>query len=145
MSNADLIAKARKFAVYYDGGGPKGILGQVLDALEIAERELAAERATIAEVDEYLDAIQKPDYESLNFALNGIAKTLAQSPADVLKAVREEAWDEGYTVGNAHNGRRDANPHRDAPDYKRITDTSDDIRRSVLRANIDRIQERLKP
>ena len=22
------------------------------------------------------------------------------------------AWDEGYTVGNAHNGRRDANPYR---------------------------------
>lgn len=23
-----------------------------------------------------------------------------------------EAWDEGYTTGNAHNGRRDANPYR---------------------------------
>ena len=24
----------------------------------------------------------------------------------------QEAWDEGYTTGNAHNGRRDANPYR---------------------------------
>lgn len=24
------------------------------------------------------------------------------------------AWDEGYTVGNSHNGRRDANPYRAA-------------------------------
>lgn len=24
------------------------------------------------------------------------------------------AWDEGYTIGNAHNGRRDANPYREA-------------------------------
>ena len=23
-----------------------------------------------------------------------------------------EVWDEGYTTGNAHNGRRDANPYR---------------------------------
>lgn len=23
-----------------------------------------------------------------------------------------EAWDEGYTTGNAHNGRRDANPYK---------------------------------
>ena len=23
-----------------------------------------------------------------------------------------EAWDEGYATGNAHNGRRDANPYR---------------------------------
>ncbi|MDP9903138.1 hypothetical protein [Arthrobacter bambusae] len=28
----------------------------------------------------------------------------------------EQAWDEGYTTGNAHNGRRDANPYRN--DYK---------------------------
>jgi hypothetical protein len=26
----------------------------------------------------------------------------------------KEAWDEGYTTGNAHNGRRDANPYRAA-------------------------------
>ena len=25
-----------------------------------------------------------------------------------------DAWDEGYTTGNAHNGRRDANPYRSA-------------------------------
>lgn len=24
----------------------------------------------------------------------------------------EDAWGEGYTTGNAHNGRRDANPYR---------------------------------
>lgn len=24
----------------------------------------------------------------------------------------EDAWDMGYTTGNAHNGRRDANPYR---------------------------------
>jgi len=34
--------------------------------------------------------------------------------AEIRKA-QAEAWDEGYTVGNAHNGRRDANPYRDAP------------------------------
>jgi len=25
------------------------------------------------------------------------------------------AWDEGYTTGNAHNGRRDTNPYRKDP------------------------------
>lgn len=29
-----------------------------------------------------------------------------------LDQVRAEAWDEGYTIGNRHNGRRDANPYR---------------------------------
>ena len=36
--------------------------------------------------------------------------------ADALSAAGfgpvREAWDEGYTTGNAHNGRRDANPYR---------------------------------
>ncbi len=26
------------------------------------------------------------------------------------------AWDEGYTAGNSHNGRRDANPYREGGD-----------------------------
>lgn len=33
----------------------------------------------------------------------------------LLPVIREreaEVWDAGYTVGNAHNGRRDANPYR---------------------------------
>lgn len=34
-------------------------------------------------------------------------------PEALLIAAEEvEAWDTGYTVGNAHNGRRDANPYR---------------------------------
>lgn len=30
----------------------------------------------------------------------------------IVDAVAAPAWDEGYTTGNAHNGRRDANPYR---------------------------------
>lgn len=36
----------------------------------------------------------------------------AKRIAERLMPVVREAWDEGYTVGNAHNGRRDANPYR---------------------------------
>ena len=42
----------------------------------------------------------------------------AQETLDFLAAAGfgpvKEAWDEGYTTGNAHNGRRDANPYRAA-------------------------------
>lgn len=51
---------------------------------------------------------------------NGIV--LFESDIEVLAAALSaagfgpvrEAWDEGYTTGNAHNGRRDANPYREA-------------------------------
>ena len=29
-----------------------------------------------------------------------------------------QVWDEGYTTGNAHNGRRDANPYRKPDDAR---------------------------
>lgn len=32
--------------------------------------------------------------------------------AEVERAAAEKAWDEGYTRGNAHNGRRDQCPYR---------------------------------
>lgn len=34
------------------------------------------------------------------------------SGAEALEARDAEKWDEGYTVGNRHDGRRDANPYR---------------------------------
>ena len=40
------------------------------------------------------------------------AKRIAERLMPVVREAQAEAWDEGYTVGNAHNGRRDANPHR---------------------------------
>ena len=46
-----------------------------------------------------------------------MAQELADDPAtaqDWLDAKLAIAWDEGYTTGNAHNGRRDANPYREA-------------------------------
>jgi len=30
--------------------------------------------------------------------------------------IMTQAWDEGYTTGNAHNGRGDANPYRKPAD-----------------------------
>lgn len=42
------------------------------------------------------------------------------SPVDVtgadyqtMQQIKAEAWNQGYTTGNAHNGRRDANPYLD--------------------------------
>lgn len=34
--------------------------------------------------------------------------------AEMRRQVAEEAWDEGYSRGNAHNGRRDDCPYRAA-------------------------------
>lgn len=43
------------------------------------------------------------------------ADRLAKHQAEALSAAGfgnlHDAWDAGYTVGNAHNGRRDANPY----------------------------------
>lgn len=36
--------------------------------------------------------------------------------APIIRAAQSAAWNEGYTVGNAHNGRRDANPYTETGD-----------------------------
>jgi hypothetical protein len=41
---------------------------------------------------------------------------IAAALAPVIAEVQAEAWDKGYTVGNAHNGRRDANPYKESSD-----------------------------
>ena len=38
----------------------------------------------------------------------------AKRMASVILPLLAGAWDEGYTAGNRHNGRRDANPYRQA-------------------------------
>lgn len=42
----------------------------------------------------------------------GITDRVNDSIGGIVKAAKEAAWDAGYTTGNAHNGRRDANPFR---------------------------------
>ena len=52
--------------------------------------------------------------------VTGVRESFAAHQAAALSAAgfgpvqeaKREAWDEGYTTGNAHNGRRDANPYR---------------------------------
>ena len=43
---------------------------------------------------------------------HGPFSLLAGAVAAAAPHLMAEAWDEGYTIGNAHNGRRDANPYR---------------------------------
>lgn len=67
----------------------------------------------VAELDEDGDPLLSESYvEGANGQRSDIRRILATSPPDALDAVKAAAWDEGYTVGNAHNGRRDANPYR---------------------------------
>lgn len=37
---------------------------------------------------------------------------LRRKVVDAVMPLLAEAWDEGYPVGNRHNGRRDENPYR---------------------------------
>lgn len=103
----------------------------VLDALDAAERERDEEsgRANDAiiregrrtdERDAALAVIERIDSEVKDFAqtdndaLCAIEHILSNlTPADVLRERDAEKWDEGYTIGNRHNGRRDANPYRE--------------------------------
>ena len=42
-----------------------------------------------------------------------VAAALSAAGFGPMREAQEAAWDEGYTTGNAHNGRRDANPYRE--------------------------------
>jgi hypothetical protein len=43
-----------------------------------------------------------------------VGKRYAELHQLIRDELRAQAWDEGYATGNAHNGRRDANPYRAA-------------------------------
>lgn len=86
-----------------------------LNDLESALAERDAARAQVAERDAVIAAMRAivtdpvvDYYGELRVWFNA----LATSPADALEAVKATAWDEGYTIGNRHDGRRDANPYR---------------------------------
>ena len=54
--------------------------------------------------------------EAVEAAMKYFPQIYRSAMANALTAaaplIAAQAWDEGYTTGNAHNGRRDANPYR---------------------------------
>ena len=59
----------------------------------------------------HLCGYDEPCNDCLNEA-RSLAAALSAAGFGPVREARAEAWDEGYTTGNAHNGRRDANPYR---------------------------------
>ena len=55
------------------------------------------------------------DREPHRIGCETLAKTnaAASALAPLFAEHARQAWDEGYTCGNRHNGRRDANPYRE--------------------------------
>jgi len=70
--------------------------------------ELAA--ALAAQLDKVHEALE--DDATLDHAYDTLKSIIDADPAAVLAERDARAWDEGYTTGNRHDGRRDANPYR---------------------------------
>lgn len=115
MSNAELIAEARRWP---SDMGEGATLNAFADALEAVERDLAAAQAVIAEASRLTDVgVLLRGTKGAWIPASGIRAALSQSPADALQAAKEAAWGEGldkafYDASYTFDGLLEQNPYR---------------------------------
>jgi hypothetical protein len=106
---SEVIKQGREGA---KGRDPLFVARAAMDELAEELESVKAERDAALAVIEQVRAAWEKGLETDLLDWPGLDPVLSTSDTETLEAVKADVWDEGFTIGNRHDGRRDANPYR---------------------------------